>query len=648
MILSDQRMPGMRGDVFLARAREVQPDAVRILFTGYADLQAVINAVNAGQIYRYITKPWDPDELESLIRQAAEQFDLLAERRRLVAELQEANACLTRANGELAAAVQLKSAFLEVASHEFNTPITMVQGLSELLRLLNPDRDPEEREIVDHIAAGANQLARLVASTLKLLRVDDLRQTIRREPVDLPALIRGVAEGVMPFVRARGLRLRVEVDEGLGTFDLDVGKVRDALANLLTNAIKFTPDGGEIALEADRAAGDEAEVRVIDRGIGIAPKELEHLFEPFFTQFDPSRHSSGDFGFNKRGLGLGLSLARKFVELHGGRIEAQSAPGRGTRMTVRLPRRGFPAPGLRVESQEGARAESPPAPRPRRRRRRPGPPAVTRPTPAAWNPSEGLRAMPTALIVEDEPEANKLLSMVVRLRGYRTDSAFTGGEALEKADRGRPDVVLLDLMLPDINGFEVCQALKGRRATNPIPVIMVTARVAADNRLQSFRVGADDYVPKPYTPDQIFRALASADARRRAQADQADRGEIPLGTPAEAETLGAIARLRGLLLARTPWGEEDVRRLAAALADLERDAVAWAQRTGVGRVATALYQRHPDRVTLTVSNDDHWFSAAGPPRDHLAPLIPLFDEAADAPSGREVVLTKHFPPAGPD
>jgi len=255
--------------------------------------------------------------------------------------------------------------------------------------------------------------------------------------------------------------------------------------------------------------------------------------------------------------------------------------------------------------------------------------------------------MPTALIVEDEPEANKLLAMVVRLGGYQTESAFTGREGLEKADRARPDVVLLDLMLPDINGFEVCQALKGRRATNPIPVIMVTARVAADNRLQSFRVGADDYVPKPYTPDQIFRALGAAVARRGAQAGQADRGEIPLGTPAEAETLGAIARLRALLLARTPWAEDDIRRLAAALADLEGEAAARARSAGVARVATASYQRHPDRLTLTLSDDDHWFAEGPPPRERLGPLLALFDESADDPSSREVVLTKHFPAAGP-
>ena len=138
LILTDQRMPGMSGDVFLRQARQLKPDAIRMLFTGYADIQAVINAVNEGHIFRYILKPWDTVELEGIIRQGVEQYDLLAERRRLIAELQAANAQLVEANDELARAGQLKTAFIEVASHEFNTPITLVLGLTELLRLANP------------------------------------------------------------------------------------------------------------------------------------------------------------------------------------------------------------------------------------------------------------------------------------------------------------------------------------------------------------------------------------------------------------------------------------------------------------------------------------------------------------------------------
>src|SRR5262249_38358400 len=135
LILSDQRMPGMSGDQFLRQARELKPDAIRMLFTGYADIQAVIRAVNEGHIFRYILKPWDSAELEAIVRQGVEHHELLAERRRLVRELQAANARLVEANEDLARAGQLKTAFIEVASHEFNTPITLVLGLTELMRM---------------------------------------------------------------------------------------------------------------------------------------------------------------------------------------------------------------------------------------------------------------------------------------------------------------------------------------------------------------------------------------------------------------------------------------------------------------------------------------------------------------------------------
>ena len=339
LILSDQRMPGMSGDIFLSQARRIAPDAIRMLFTGYADIQAVINAVNEGHIFRYILKPWDAAELEGVIHQAAEQYEILAERKRLIAQLQAANSQLTHANDELAQAGQLKSAFIEVASHEFNTPITLVLGLSELLRLLNPQREEQEQAIVERISMGARQLARLVTNTLTLMRADDFRRTLQRAPVDLAGLLRRVIAKVDPFIRARGQTVRDEVADDLGTFEIDADKIDASVLNLLTNAIKFTPDGKTITLSARLLSADEVEVAVVDTGGGLDPKSLEKLFEPFFTQFDSSRHSSGDFGYNKRGLGLGLSIVKQFVELHGGRVSAASELGVGTRVTIRLPRR---------------------------------------------------------------------------------------------------------------------------------------------------------------------------------------------------------------------------------------------------------------------------------------------------------------------
>jgi signal transduction histidine kinase len=350
IILSDQRMPGMSGDVFLSQARRLKPDAIRILFTGYADIQAVINAVNEGNIFRYILKPWDAGELEGVIRQAAEQYELLADRKRLIAELQAANVQLTVANQELEEAGQLKSSFIEVASHEFNTPITLVLGMSELLRLLNPNRSEQEQALVERISESARQLAKLVTNTLTLMRTDGFRQTLQCAPVDLAALVRRVAEQVSPFVQSRHLRLNVELAGDLGTFDIDADKIAASVVNLLTNAIKFTPDGREITLSARLTEADEAEIAVTDHGIGLEPRALNRLFQPFFTQFDSSLHSSGDIGFNKRGLGLGLSIVKQFVELHGGRVAAESVLGEGTTVTISFPRRNPLAANQHPES----------------------------------------------------------------------------------------------------------------------------------------------------------------------------------------------------------------------------------------------------------------------------------------------------------
>ena len=341
VILTDQRMPAMTGDELLSRARELQPDAVRLLFTGYADIQAVIDAVNRGGIFRYVHKPWDPAELESIVHQAARQFELLAERKRLVAELQERNQALRNANQELEEADQLKTAFLEVASHEFNTPITIIQGMAELLQISNPNRPETEHRLLQQLSKSTKQLSKLVSNTLTMIEAGTWRNPLHCEPSDPVDIVRAVVEQLSPIAVGRGLRLEFRAPEPLGPFDLDPEKIRDAVTHIVSNAIKFTPDGGLIEVSVD-AEHEGAVIAVRDHGIGMEPRALRRLFEPFFTEFDPSHHSSGEFGFNQRGLGLGLTLAKKFVDLHGGRIEAASSPGLGTRIAVQLPKRACP------------------------------------------------------------------------------------------------------------------------------------------------------------------------------------------------------------------------------------------------------------------------------------------------------------------
>jgi DNA-binding response OmpR family regulator len=253
--------------------------------------------------------------------------------------------------------------------------------------------------------------------------------------------------------------------------------------------------------------------------------------------------------------------------------------------------------------------------------------------------------MPTALIVEDEPEANELLSMLVQLRGYQTDSAFTGGEALAKLERSRPDIVFLDLMLPDINGYDICGRLKASRETSGIPIVMVTARLAAENRLQGFRVGATDYVPKPYTPDQIFGAMAYADDWRKRLAEGELEGIIPLDSRSDVVHLRDISRLWSLLLVRTPLSEVAARSIDQVLVDLAMRAVEWGRLRGHDLVATLHYRWDQHHLTITLKDESGWFDA-DPPRnpDGLGGLIAQgrFDEVVCGESARQVVMTRVF------
>ena len=190
--------------------------------------------------------------------------------------------------------------------------------------------------------------------------------------------------------------------------------------------------------------------------------------------------------------------------------------------------------------------------------------------------------MPTALIVEDEPQANKLLSMLVQLHGYSTESAFSGHEALEKVRTCVPDVVFLDLMLPDLDGYEVCRALKSSGTTNQVPIVIVTARLAAENRIESFHAGADDYVPKPYTPDQIFEALEQSNARKQERTAPSIEGQVVLDGRDDGETLRRLARLRGSLLARGGLERDAIDRISAAVWAIWASVDGWGASVGPG------------------------------------------------------------------
>ena len=274
VVMSDQRMPEMTGVQFLNHIRGQHPDAIRLLFTGYADIRAVIDAINQGNVYRYITKPWDPDELQSVIREAVERFDLIVDRKHLTEELQEKNAELEKAIAALAKANDLKSAFIQVASHELRTPLTILLGLTRLAAR-QPELPPPLPDWLMRINNAGERLQRLVDQIVTMLAAKNFDRRPERKATDMTALLRRPAEDVQPFVQLRRQTLTTDVSDDLGSIDVDAAKLRDSVNHLLLNAIKFTHDEGTITLFA-RRAGNGVEIRVSDTGVGMDAEALEH------------------------------------------------------------------------------------------------------------------------------------------------------------------------------------------------------------------------------------------------------------------------------------------------------------------------------------------------------------------------------------
>lgn len=332
VIMSDQRMPGLSGVEVLREAAAIRPEATRLLFTAYADIRAVIDAINQGHVFRYLAKPWDPNELAAAVRQAVEHHDLIVEKNRLLAELRAANAKLTEAD-------RLKGAFLEVASHELNTPVSVILGLIELWRLTEAEGAAPDPHWLDRLGTSARRLARTVERMLKLVRSGDFGRPLDRQAVEMAPLLYRAIDEIRPYLELRGQAVDVMLDPGLPPVAVDPDKIADALVNLLANAVKFTPDGGTIRVEVAAEPGlpEWIRVSVSDEGPGVPVADQQYLFEPFFTGFDTLRHSSGEYQFGKRGLGLGLWLVRTFVEMHGGKVEVASRHGRGSTFSFVLP-----------------------------------------------------------------------------------------------------------------------------------------------------------------------------------------------------------------------------------------------------------------------------------------------------------------------
>lgn len=329
VIMTDQRMPEMTGVEFLKKIRGPHPDATRLLFTGYADISAVIAAINQGNVYRYITKPWDPDELQTIIREAVERHDLIVQRKELIDALEQSNKDLRQADA-------LKSAFIQVASHELRTPLAIANGFSELA-IRQKDVPEPLHEWIERVHRALKRLAHLVNQIISMLEAGRFEQSLHRQPTDLSKLIHEAIDDLRPFIDLRNQKFIDEIASDIGTVNIDAEKFRDTIDHVILNAIKFTPDEGTITIGAARAPDGAVTIKVQDTGCGIDPEHLPRIGQAFFTGFDVAHHKSGQYEHGSKGLGLGLSVVKSIVALHGGAVDIQSQLNGGTTVIIVLP-----------------------------------------------------------------------------------------------------------------------------------------------------------------------------------------------------------------------------------------------------------------------------------------------------------------------
>ena len=393
-----------------------------------------------------------------------------------------------------------KSRFFTNVSHEFRTPLTLAIGpLEDLER--DPSLSPGARRHVDLALRNSRRLLRLIGQLLDVAKLDAGALRLDTAKVDLCAFARDCATPFVPFAERRRLRFDVETPPGPVWAEVDADKLEQVVVNLLSNAFKFTPEGGAIRLElrTDDARGDgsvDAQGRALltirDSGPGIAPSELPRLFDRFYQ----SDAAASDV---QSGSGIGLSLARDLAELHGGTLAAESTPGVGAAFTLTLPTMARAAETVpHVRTLVAASHE---------------PVAAADPVDASGE-AEPDDERPTVLVVDDHADIRAYIRGHLAA-DYRVVEARDGEQALALARETPPDLIVSDVMMPRLDGFGLVRALKSDASTDFVPVLLLTAKATADEKLEGLGVGADDYLTKPFDVRELRARIANRIATQK-------------------------------------------------------------------------------------------------------------------------------------
>ncbi len=389
-----------------------------------------------------------------------------AERGRLLANERTAREAAQRENAA-------KDQFLALLGHELRNPLAAIAGASEVMTRRTPDEATKAR-FLGIIQRQNRHLTHIVDDLLEVSRMLSGKIALLLRPLDLADCVRSCVDALRLTERAEGYRLSVRADDVW--IDGDAVRIEQIVNNLVTNALKFSPSGSEIDIVVEADDGS-ASIEVTDPGAGIAPEFAERIFEPF-VQGPPLA------GRQASGLGIGLALVRQLVELHGGEIRMRSAgPGHGSTFAVRLPRIAPPATPRRREN--------------------------------AGRASAGCRV----LLVEDNSDARETMVALLTLLGYAIDAAADGPQALQLATARTPDVIVLDLGLPGMNGYQIAAEMRRVDALRCTPLIALSGYGQERDRQATADAGFDAHLVKPVDPDALVRVIEQQFTRSRGPAD---------------------------------------------------------------------------------------------------------------------------------
>ncbi len=537
LIFLDVQMPEESGLSLLPQMLRDFPESVVVMMTAYGSEQVAAEALRGGAD-DYIAKPIDLHRLRELLERNLEKQRLRAERQSLVARLKDSNrylmrqhAALRRAdeeilqvNRQLEQSSRYKSEFLANMSHELRTPLNAIMGFSEILLDVTMNLTAGERtEFLRNIHSSGQHLLGLINDILDLAKIEAGKMDLHPEQMPVMEALQEVTAILDPMARQQGLQLRTVGAADASIIMADRSKFKQVLYNLLSNAVKFTPAPGTITLSV-KDSPQQLTVSVEDTGIGMKPEDLPKLFREF-EQID------GSYTRRYQGTGLGLALCRRFVEMHGGRIWAESQFGKGSIFTFTIPREPRTAPAAPVEE------------------------AV---------PTLETMELPLALVIEDDPASSQRMTAEIQGVGFRVAHASDGEQAVRKAMEILPDLLVMETVLPVKDGWQVLQELRARAATADVPVLVCSV---TRNQALMDQFGVAGYVAKPWltkTMQDELRRIGQGINRRR------DRVRVLLvhRDRRALATLAATLVEEGFEVFRAPGLQEALEKARAAAPDV--------------------------------------------------------------------------------